>query len=124
MSIKQAFLSHKNELKKLHVEDLGVDVYISKWSGIDRARILPVVGTFSKLEELEEDKKYKEMFSGMAKVIQETLKNEDGTRVFDSSEEDFNLVLNFNGEELERLFGEIMEQNGVGEKEIVEAAKN
>ena len=119
--LKQAFLQNKDSLKKITVKEFGIDVYVSKWSGKDRAKITPLA---VEIEKLGDEEKYEEMFSMMAKIVQLTLKDEKGDRVFDDSEEDFNIVYNSDGAVLQDLFQEIMAYNKMTEEAVREAAKN
>jgi len=121
MNIKQAFLNYENKLKKIDIEEIGTSIYIKKWSGLDRARILPQI---TGIDELAEDQKYKEMFLGMAKIIRETALEKDGSKAFEDTQDDFNLLINSPGDIIQDIFEEIMSYNGMGEKEIKEAAKN
>lgn len=125
-NIKQAFLNNKSKLKKIEIKELDIDVYISKWSGKDRARMIPLAEKIESLQDETETEtnKYEEMFTVMAKIVQETLKDENGDRVFDDSEEDFKLVDNFDGEIVQNLFEKIMSHNGMSEEAVKEAAKN
>jgi hypothetical protein len=120
-SIKQAFLAHKNELKEIAVDKLGISVYIGKWSGRERATVLSQMGG---IEKLEDSKMYDEMIIGMAKILQITLKDDDGTRAFDDSDEDFNVIMNIDGEIIQDLFSAVMAYNGLAENAVVDAAKN
>jgi hypothetical protein len=119
-NIKQAFLGG-NKLKKITIEEFGIDIYISKWSGNDRAKILPVA---MQIEKLSDEEKYEEMFSMMSKVVQSAVKDIDGKRVFDDSEEDFELLYNSDGKVIQDIFEEIMSYNGMTGEAVKEAAKN
>lgn len=119
--LKQAFLQNKDALKKIVVKEFGIDVYVSKWSGKDRAKITPLA---VEIEKLGDEEKYEEMFSMMAKIVQTTIKDENGDRIFDDSDEDFETVFNSDGEVLQNLFSEVMKHNGMTEEAVKEAAKN
>jgi hypothetical protein len=120
--IKQAFLDSKNKLKAIVVPELGETVYIGKWSGIQRATIIPEIIGIE--EEENKSEKYKDTVKGMAKIVQVSLLDGEGNRVFEDSDEDLAVLLNFDGEVVEKLFTEILEHNGIGEKALPEAAKN
>lgn len=115
MSIKQAFLNYKNKLKEIKIEELGVSVYVAKWSGKDRARVITKVGD---IEKLGQDK----MIKAMTELVLEFVKDENGNRVFEDS--DLKTLMEFDGEIIQRIFEEIMNYNGLGDPEVKEAAKN
>ena len=49
---------------------------------------------------------------------------ENEQRVFEDTDEDLEILLNFDGELIQEIFEAIMSVNGMGEKAVVEAAKN
>ena len=119
--IKQAFLNSKKTLEPIEVPELGTKVYIGKWSARQRSVILPDIIAIG--DESNKDK-YSEMVEGMAKVVQGTLKDIEGNRVFEDTAEDLAILLDFDGEVIEKLFNKILDYNGIGENAIPEAAKN
>jgi len=121
MNIKQAFLNSKKQLKEIEIKEFEITAYIGKWSGKDRARMLERVGNIDKLEE---SKNYGEMVNHMATVVQESLKDAEGNRVFTDSTEDFDLLMEVDGDVIQDIFEEIMDYNRLGKQEVVEASKN
>jgi hypothetical protein len=124
MSIKQSFLNAKRAVKTIEIPEIGETVHISKWSAMQRAHILPEVAAIEEFETKKE--KCKEMIISMSKIVQFSLNNSEGIRVFDDTEEDLKAILNFDGEVIERIAHEILDFNGMTDKdaEIKEAAKN
>lgn len=121
MGIRDSFINYNNKLKEIKIKELETSIYIKKWSGLDRAKMIPLV---SGIDELEENEKYEKMYSGMAKIIQESALDENGNRAFEDTEEDFKLLENFPGDIIQEVFEEIMAHNGMEKDNIKEAAKN
>ena len=121
MGIRDSFINYNNKLKEIKIKELETSIYIKKWSGLDRAKMIPLV---SGIDELEEEQKYEKMYSGMAKIIQESALDENGNRAFEDTEEDFKLLENFPGDIIQEVFEEIMAHNGMEKDNIKEAAKN
>ena len=122
MSIKQSFINAGKKNKAIEIKEIGETVYINKWTAKQRAVIIPDLSGFEEAESNKE--KYKDMITNMAKIVQVSLLDADGQRVFEDTQEDLEILLNFDGEIIEKLFTEILDYNGMGEDKVKEAAKN
>jgi hypothetical protein len=122
MSIKQSFINANRKSKAIEIEEIGETVYISKWSAKQRAIIIPGISGFEEAE--TNAQKYEEMIRGMARIVQVSLLDSSNARVFDDSQEDLEILLDFEGDVIQHLFNEILDYNGLGESNVKEAAKN
>ena len=111
MLTKQAFLDKKIQTKKIEVPEWNDHVYVKKLSAGERSILIT-----SNAESQGMD--------SVVKTLQLVICDENGTRIFDNSEEDFNLLNSKDGVVLENIFNKVLEFNSLGEEEEKQAIKN
>jgi hypothetical protein len=124
MNLKEQFRQKGLELKKQlkEVEVTGLKAFIGKFTAGERELIMPAIVAAS--ENADSKEKYKGMFNSMAEVVQFAIKDGNGERVFDDSEDDLSIVKSLDGESVQTLFEEILEFNGLTDEAVKEEAKN
>jgi hypothetical protein len=111
MLTKQAFLDQKIQVKKIEVPEWNDFVYIKKMSAGERSILITS----------NEDNKG---MDSVVKTLQLIICDENGIRIFDNSEEDFNLLNSKDGTVLENIFNEALYFNGLGAEPEKQAIKN
>jgi hypothetical protein len=117
MSNIKEFLLNSKKRKEIQLD--GFSVFINKWTGRERANILPKIMDTQN----EDTQDIKVIYGKMALVLVECLLDYEGNRVFEDGEKDL-LLDNIDGELLDNLFKEILDFNNLTEKAVPDAAKN
>jgi predicted metal-dependent phosphoesterase TrpH len=114
---KQAFLNIKSQVKKIEVPEWNDHVYVKKFSAAERVKFLQTING-------EEAPTTEVFIARMVRLLQICLSDENGCRIFDDSEEDFEILNAKDVKILERIFDEAMKFNGIGVEEEKAAIKN
>jgi hypothetical protein len=115
---KQAFLNIKSQVKKVEVPEWNDHVYVKKFSAAERIAFLR---NMAKSEET--DNRFESSantISEMVKVLLLCISDENGARVFEECEEDYQILAALDNKAIEMLFNEAIDFNGLGgEKEAI-----
>lgn len=121
MLTKQAWMDRKPSVKRIEVPSMGDFTYIKKMTGAERAALLAgTVTVDGKAVAFNQDA----FVTTMSRTVQIALCDESGVRLFNDSEDDFNLVNSMDGDVLDLLFEAITAFNSIGAAEETEALKN
>ena len=114
---KQAFLSVKSAVKKVEIPEWNDSVYVKKFSAAERVKFLQAAAEDGEV-------KAETFIAQMVKLLQICLSDEDGVRVFDDSQEDYEILNSKDSEILENIFNEAMKFNNIGVEEEKAVIKN
>ena len=120
MDIRQAFVSAKSALKKEEIKEWDITVYIRKWTAAERSAYLKnIISIDGQNVSIKGD-----MQEEMIRMLQITICDETGKRIFDDSQEDFDLLYSKEADIIERLFKAATDYNGIGDEAEKQAIKN
>lgn len=121
MLTKQAFVDRKPMVKKVDVPDWNDFVYIKKMSAKERVQL---TRNTTKIEGKDVSLNEDTFMDSIVRTVQMVLCDEQGVRLFDNSEVDFDMLNDKDGVVLEKIFYEIMNFNGLGVESEKEAMGN
>jgi hypothetical protein len=121
MLTKQAFIDRKPVVKKVEVPEWDDFVYIKKMSAGERVQLMR---NTTKIEGKDVSLDQDNFMDSIVRTVQMVLCDENGVRLFNNSEEDFNILNDKDGVVLEKIFYEVMAFNGLGVESENEALKN
>jgi len=121
MGIKNAFLQAiaSKPLLEVKIEDYGITCYIGKLSAGERAEILAA----TRLTDAEGGNAVS-IQDQMCVTLRAALREQDGSRAFQATDEDLQVIRDMDGAVVAALFEQIVDFNGLSEKAVVEAVKN
>jgi hypothetical protein len=116
---KQAFIDAKPQVKDVPVPQWGSTVYVKKFSAAERIEFLRLVNQAAE----DEDASAKNI-TNMVKLLLLCISDENGNRIFDNSEEDYNILAAKDDDILDKIMDEALVLNGIGADSEKEAIKN
>ncbi len=121
--MKSAFLKAiaSKPLLEVKIEDYGMTCYIGKLSAAERSEILK-----SAMYSGEDGEKTKaaSVQDQMCYTLRVALREADGTRAFQETEEDLQILRDMDGAVIAVLFDAAIEFNGLSQKAVPAALKN
>jgi hypothetical protein len=120
---KEMFLNTRIQTQKVRVPEWDMDIFFRKWSAAERIRYTKEIVTGANAKgdvEIDSEK----IFDQQIKMLQVTLCDEKGARIFDDSKDDYEILANKEADIIERLWEKTWEFNGMGQNEVADAAKN
>ena len=121
MLTKQAFVDRKPVVKKVQIPEWDDFVYIKKMSAGERVQLMK---NTTKVQGTEVGLDQDNFMDSIVRTVQVVLCDDKGVRLFDDSEEDFEILNSKDGMILEKIFYEVMNFNGLGVESEKEAIKN
>jgi hypothetical protein len=121
MLTKQAFIDKKPLVLKIEIPAWEDFVYIKKMSAGERVQLTKAM---TKVEGKTVELNQEGFMDSIVKTLQIILCDENGIRIFNDSQEDFDILNSKDGEILEKIFDEAMTFSGLGEDAEKEAIKN
>lgn len=113
---KQAFLGIKPAVKKVEVPEWGDHVFVKKFSAAERVKFLQATGA--------DEEGVAVFYNQMVRLLLLCLSDENGNRIFDDTDEDFEILNSKDVSILEKIFNEAMQFNGIGVEQEKDAIKN
>jgi hypothetical protein len=115
---KQAFINAKAAVKDVPIPEWNDTVYVKKFSAAERVKFLQSIHG-------EEEESGAEKYIGqMVRILQLCLADENGIRIFDDSQEDYDIINAKDNDILSKILDEAIAFNGIGASEEKEAIKN
>ena len=108
-------------LKEVDVPEWDGSVFLRKWSGKDRSLFL------SKSVDLSDDNpkvNWDTMFGNQVLAVAMSLCDENGEKLFSTTQEDLDILATKNGNVIQTLYEEALILNGLAKKSLEDAAKN
>lgn len=121
MMTKQSFIDKKPTVLKVEIKEWNDFVYIKKMSAGERVQLIKAT---TKVEGKSVEVDQQSFMNTITKTLQIILCDENGVRIFDDSQEDFDILNAKDGAILESIFDTAMSFNGIGADEEKEAIKN
>jgi hypothetical protein len=115
---KQAFINAKPAVQAIEVPEWNDTVYIKKFSAGDRITFLKSIAND------DDEKGAEKNLVNMVKLLQVSLSDEAGNRLFDDSQEDYDIIAAKDNTILGRLLDASLNFNGMGEEQEKAAIKN
>jgi hypothetical protein len=121
MGIKNAFLQAiaSKPLLEVKIEEYNMTCYIGKLSAGERAEVLAATrltdGEVSNAVSIQDQ---------MCVTLRAALREADGSRAFQNTEEDLQVIRDMDGAVVATLFEQVVDFNGLGDKAVATALKN
>ena len=121
--MKNAFLKAiaSKPLLEVKIEDYGITCYIGKLSAAERSEILKNAISPSADGEKTQATSVQDQ---MCYTLRAALREADGTRAFQETEEDLQILRDMDGAVIAVLFDSVIDFNGLSQKAVPAALKN